>query len=72
MMCSAILTTDSKDPAAVSGSLSGDDASMESLRVTTVSSDGAVVCTVEAESLSTLLSTIDDLLRCQMTSESLI
>ena len=72
MMCKATLVTESKDALSVSSSLRADDVAMPSLTVRTSASGGRIVSTVEAESLSTLLSAVDDLLKCQITAESLI
>ena len=72
MMCHAILTTESRDAAAVSGSLNVDNVSMGALRVTTRVSGNTITSEIESESVSTILFTVDDLLRCQIMSESLI
>ena len=72
MMCKARLVTESSDAEAVSKALAADSVRMERLIVRTGSSHGRVITEIEAESVSTLMSTVDDLIRCQMTSESLI
>ena len=72
MMCDATLTTDSKDGKAVAKSLNADNVRMDSLTVKTTVAGGTIVSHIESQSVSCLLSTVDDLLRCQMTAESLI
>ena len=72
MMCRAELTTESKDAESVSKSLNVDNVDMKSLKVNTSVSGNKITSTVESNVLSTILSTVDDLLRCQITSESLI
>ena len=72
MMCHAKLTTESRDAGSVSKSLNPDNVDMDSLEVSTSVSGSTITSEVKSTSLSTLLSTVDDLLRCQITSESLI
>ena len=72
MMFHATLTTESKDARAVAQSLSADNVSMKALNITTAAGGNTITSDIQSESLSTLLSTVDDLLRCQITSESLI
>jgi hypothetical protein len=45
---------------------------MGALEVRTGVVGGMVVTEIEAESAGTLMSTVDDIIRCQITSESLI
>jgi hypothetical protein len=72
MMCHARLLTESRDAESVSKSLKPDNVGMRFLEVRTSVSGGRIVSDIESGSLTTLLSTIDDLLGCQITSESLI
>ncbi|MFH0862958.1 MAG: KEOPS complex subunit Pcc1 [Candidatus Altiarchaeota archaeon] len=72
MMCKAILIAESLGAVAVAKALNGDNVRMDSLTVRTSSSTGKVTTEIDCESVSTLMATVDDLLRCQMTSESLI
>lgn len=68
----ARLSTESKDACAVASSLSADNVSLDNLSVKTGFEGSYVVSEVRAQSLSTVLSTLDDILRCQMASEALI
>ena len=72
MMCKAVLTTESLSADAVAKALNEDNVRMDGLAVKTSSSGGKVTTEIDCESVSTLMSTVDDLLRCQMTSESMI
>ena len=72
MNCRAKLTTESKDARAVAAAISADNVKMAALHVRTSVEGGRVVTEVEAESVGTLMATLDDVLRCQITSESLI
>ena len=72
MMCHAKLVTESGDPASVSKSLNTDNVGLDSLEVETSVSGGRIISEIKSHRVSTLLSTVDDLLRCQITSESLI
>ena len=72
MNCSATLVTESKDAKAVACSLNADNVRMESLSVETAVSGSHITTEIRSESVSTLLATVDDILRCQITSESLI
>ncbi|MBU0762297.1 MAG: hypothetical protein KKD39_04675 [Candidatus Altiarchaeota archaeon] len=72
MKSTATLITDSMDAASVASSLNTDNICLEGLSVKTYADQGSVVSVVSSDSLTTLLSTVDDLLRCQMASESLL
>lgn len=72
MMVDAILRTESKDPESVAASLSLDNCDLDGLRVSSSVEDGMVVSSVEGRSVGTVLSTLDDLVCCQITSESLV
>jgi hypothetical protein len=72
MNCQATLRTESKDAAAVAESLRPDNVGMDSLSVSSRADGGFVVSEVRSRSVGTLLATVDDILRCQMASESLI
>ena len=72
MMCHATLVTDSAGAKAVARALNPDDVSMGELTVKTSHKGDKVTTHIECESVSTLMATVDDVLRCQITSESLI
>ncbi len=72
MNCHARLVTESSDAAAAALALTADNAALKSLRVATRAEGGRVVSEIDAASVSTLLATVDDLLRCQMAAESVI
>ena len=72
MNCHATLTTESKDAPSVAKALNADNVRMAGLTVETSASDGRITSEIRSESVTTLMSTIDDILRCQMTSEALI
>jgi hypothetical protein len=72
MNCHAKLVTESNDAHAVAQALNADNVALEYLNVTTAASGNAVVSEIRAQSLTTLMATVDDLLSCQITSESLI
>lgn len=69
MTCTATLTTESADAAAVASSLAVDDVMGERLAITTKAEDGIVRADIRCESVDTLLATLDDLICCQMTAE---
>ena len=72
MMCKAVLTTESQGAEAVAKALEGDNVRMDGLILRTTSSGGKVSTEIGCESVSTLMATVDDILRCQITSESMI
>jgi len=72
MMCHAKLTTESKDATSVAKSLHTDNMEADYLSVTTRAQGGQIVSEISSNTVSTLLATVDDLIRCQITSESLI
>jgi hypothetical protein len=72
MMCKAVLTTESANSQSVANALDTDNVRMSALTIKTTASEHKVTTTIEAESVSTLMSTIDDVLRCQIASESMI
>lgn len=68
----ATLITESKNPESVSKALDVDNIRLSGLVVETKVSGGRIETRMGAESLPTLLSTLDDLIRCQMTAENLV
>jgi len=72
MNCHARLVTESSDATSAAAALTADNTALESLRVTTRAAGGMVVSEIDSASVSTLLATVDDLLRCQMAAESVI
>ncbi len=69
MTCTATLTTESADAAAVASSLAVDDVEVERLAITTRAVDGVVRADIRCATVDTLLATLDDLICCQMTAE---
>ncbi len=72
MRAYARLVTESKDARSVSQSLNADNLPVGTLSVKSTEKDGFVVSEISSDSLTGLLSTVDDILRCQMASESLL
>ena len=68
----AKLVTKSKDAKAVSSSLNADNGGLNGFHVKTTYSGAKTVSEISANSLTTVLSTVDDIIRCQMVSEDLI
>jgi hypothetical protein len=68
----AVLVTESKKPESVSKALDVDNIRLSGLEIATKISGGMVETTVGSNSLPTLLSTLDDLLRCQMMAENIV
>ncbi len=71
MLCSATLKTDSKNAESVASALNVDNLNSEWLHIETTH-NGAVKTKIETNDINTLLSTIDDLISCQMVSESML
>jgi hypothetical protein len=72
MIYSAMMLTDSGDAGAVCASLNADNLEMENLRVTSEISGSQILTRIESNSIGSLLAAADDLISCQITSESLI
>jgi hypothetical protein len=72
MRFQARMFTDSRDAGSVSKSLSADNICLDFLTVKTGVSGKRIDSKIECESLSTLISTVDDLLRCQISSEVML
>jgi hypothetical protein len=72
MNCHARIVTESKDAASVADSLNVDNLALESLSIRSTAAGNVVVTEIDADSIGTMLATIDDALRCQITSESMI
>ncbi|HHQ45404.1 MAG TPA: hypothetical protein ENN13_04625 [Candidatus Altiarchaeales archaeon] len=71
MMVKALLKTDSKNPEALAKALNADNISADSLKVECVGGR-QVVTTVESKSLSTLISTLDDIVSCMQAGEKVM
>jgi len=72
MNCIATLVTDSKSPKSVAGSLNIDNLELDELRIKTYSNDNRIFTTIESNNLGTMLSVIDDIIRCQIVAEGVI
>lgn len=68
----ATLITESKKPESVSKALDVDNIRLGGLSISTRISEGRVETRLESSSLPTLLSTLDDLIVCQMMAEGLV
>jgi hypothetical protein len=66
-----MLKTDSRNSQAVASALKIDNAEMKDLSVKTKAGE-QIVTTVEAKSISKLISTLDDLVACQIAAEKVI
>jgi hypothetical protein len=72
MNCHARIVTESLDASAIAGSLNVDNIAEDYLKIKSRSEEGRIVTEIDATSIGTMLATIDDMLRCQITSESMI
>jgi hypothetical protein len=72
MNCHARIVTESADASAIAGSLNVDNVALDSLKIESAVSGTKVVTEIDANSIGTMLATIDDVLICQITSEGLI
>jgi hypothetical protein len=72
MNCHARIVTESQNASAVAGSLNVDNVALGCLKIKSAVLGGKVVTEIDANSIGTMLATIDDVLRCQITSEGLI
>ncbi len=70
MKCVAELTTESKDVESVARALNVDNVQLRGIE--TVVSGGSIKTVVSSDKISTLLSTLDDIICCQMVAESTI
>ena len=64
MKCEAKLTLEAADAQALADSLKIDDMNGRNLTMQTEAAQGSVTSVIKAESPRTLLSTVDDVLRC--------
>ena len=71
MIVEAVMKTDSVDPASVAASLQTDNVVLEDLCVETFG-DNNVVTKVKANGIPTLISTLDDILACQIAAEKVM
>ncbi len=72
MKFSAVLKTESMDAESVSKALQIDNVDMENFRIKTEAEKGRIVTKIEAEKINTLLSSLDDVIKCQMVAEESI
>ncbi|MEM2917927.1 MAG: KEOPS complex subunit Pcc1 [Candidatus Altiarchaeota archaeon] len=68
-MHKALLLTESKDAKNIAKSLDIDNLNRENLKVSTKLFKGRIRTKVKADKISTLLSTLDDIIRCQIIAE---
>jgi len=66
------MSTESGNPGACASALSVDNSSTKDILVDTKVEGKNIVTSVECDSIRTLLATLDDLICCQMVSESVI
>ncbi len=71
-MHEALLTTDSHDARSVSKSLDVDNVHEGNFSIVTKIKNQKIETRIKANSVSTLLSTLDDVIRCQMIAEKTI
>ena len=72
MKFSAVLKTESMDAESVSRALQIDNVDMENFRIDTDAEKGRIVTKIETEKINTLLSSLDDVIKCQMVAEDSI
>lgn len=72
MKVKALLKTESKDAKSVASALDVDNIDLENLRVATKTEKDRIITKVESNSMSTLISTLDDIISCQITAEKII
>ncbi len=68
----AILYTESRDAESISKALQVDNNDMDDFSITTKTEKGRIVTRVESEGVNTLLSSLDDVIKCQMVAEDSI
>jgi len=68
----ATLKTESKDAESVASALDIDNVKLEKLRVETKSERDKILTRIEADSINTLINTLDDIIRCQIVAEKII
>lgn len=71
-MHNALLVTDSLDAENIAQSLNVDNVDEENLTITTKINNHKIETKIKAKSTATLLSTLDDIIRCQMIAEKMI
>jgi len=72
MKFKAVLKTESKDAESVASALDIDNVKLEKLRVETKSERDKILTRIEADSINTLINTLDDIIRCQIVAEKII
>lgn len=68
----AVLKTDSRDAKSVANALNKDNVTLDGLRITTGYRDKKVITEVSANSMKSLLSTLDDIILCQIVAENVL
>lgn len=71
-MHKALLLTESKAAKNIAKSLDIDNLSRENLKISTKFFKGKIKTEIKAKKISTLLSTLDDIIRCQIIAERTI
>lgn len=71
-IASAALKTDSGDAKSVAQALRRDNLNLNGLRITTNYMDKRIITDVESKSMKSLLSTLDDIISCQILAEDAI
>lgn len=71
-MHQAVLITESHDAENIAKSLNVDNVNEKNLEITTKVHDCKIETKVKAKSVATLLSTLDDVIRCQIIAEKTI
>ncbi|MBU4201614.1 MAG: hypothetical protein L6243_06385 [Candidatus Altiarchaeales archaeon] len=69
MKFTAVLKTESGDAQSVSKALQIDNVDMENFSIDTGAEKDTIVTKIEAEKINTLLSSLDDVIKCQMVAE---
>jgi len=72
MKFTAILKTKSKDAESVSQALEVDNVDMKDLGIKTGFTQDRIITKVESNNIGSLLSSLDDVIKCQMVAEDII
>jgi len=72
MKYKAILTTESGDARSISRAIGIDNIILENLKIETKFDDKRIITEVESNSIDSLLSTLDDIIHCQIVAEKVI
>jgi len=68
----AILKTESRDAKNLAKALDVDNVKLENLKIKSRARGKKIITELESNNLNTLLSTLDDIISCQMVAEKLI